>query len=292
MLAQQLDRIQTLQTWGKSVAQTIHNAVLNGGQGLRQVADVLHGTWLGHPLHPMLTDIVVGSWTLGALLDFVGASRKDRRMEPAADLLTTVGAVAAVPTAVSGLADFSAVSKSVAGTGLTHAVLNVVALIFYLFSIRARRKGKRNQGLFFSALGLGMSGAGAYLGGHLVFNKKVGVDHSQKPAAVPDWQPVLNESELPQRTPKRVEVEATAVLLYRDDGQVYAVNAVCPHAGGPLDEGSFEGQTVQCPWHDSVFNLKDGSIVHGPTAYPVACYRARLHEGQVEICLPVEEQAV
>jgi nitrite reductase/ring-hydroxylating ferredoxin subunit len=73
------------------------------------------------------------------------------------------------------------------------------------------------------------------------------------------------------------------VLLYRYGGTVYAISAVCSHAGGPLEEGQFDGFCVQCPWHDSVYDLRDGSVVHGPATFNQPAYRARIYNGQIEI---------
>jgi nitrite reductase/ring-hydroxylating ferredoxin subunit/uncharacterized membrane protein len=282
MLTQYLDNLLTrlpIQKPAETVAKTLHQAILSGGKPVRQAVDLLHGTWLGHPIHPALTDVVIGAWGMGGLLDFIGG----RRTRKAADTLTEVGVISAIPTAVTGLADFSGIKKSAAGAGLSHALMNTIALVFYLFSVRARRQGQRRQGVFLSAFGLGIATMSAYVGGHLVFGKKVGVDHSQATADLPEWRPVMDADDLRAGSPKRITVDGTDIALFRRGNQVYAVNAVCPHAGGPLDEGQVEGETVQCPWHDSVFNLADGSIVHGPTAFPVACYAARRRNGKIEI---------
>jgi nitrite reductase/ring-hydroxylating ferredoxin subunit/uncharacterized membrane protein len=282
MLGRYVDNLLTrlpLQEPAKKVAGTVHQAILDGGKPVRQAVDVLHGTWLGHPLHPVLTDVVIGAWGMGALLDLIGT----RRSRLAADTLTEVGAISAVPTALTGLADFSGIKQSAAGAGLSHALMNTIALVFYLFSIRARRKGQRRQGVFLSAVGLGVASASAYVGGHLVYNKKVGVDHSQPTADLSEWRAVLDADKLRAGSPQRITVDGTDIALFRRGNQVFAINAVCPHAGGPLNEGQVEGETVQCPWHDSVFNLSDGALVHGPSTFPVACYEARRRDGKIEI---------
>ena len=91
------------------------------------------------------------------------------------------------------------------------------------------------------------------------------------------------DADLPAGEPVRVTVDDTPVLLYRDGQGIYAINAVCAHAGGPLDEGAVEGVCVTCPWHASVFDLRDGSIVHGPTAFPQAAYETRIQDGQIAL---------
>jgi nitrite reductase/ring-hydroxylating ferredoxin subunit/uncharacterized membrane protein len=272
-----------LKSQGQSLASVIHKLVLQGGQPVRRLVDLLHGTWLGHPLHPVLTDVVVGAWTLGALFDLVSLRSPSPQAKQAADTLTAVGVVAALPTALSGMADFSTIPKSAAGTGLAHLLTVYSSLGMYVLSLWARKKGQRPQGLFWSALGLGFITLGAYLGGHLVFGKKVGVNRSEPLSQPEAWTSVLALADLPEHQPKSVEIEGQPVLLYRDQQQVYAVSATCPHAKGPLAEGSFNGAEVQCPWHDSVFNLRDGRVVHGPSTYPLPCYETRLQQGQIEV---------
>jgi nitrite reductase/ring-hydroxylating ferredoxin subunit/uncharacterized membrane protein len=291
MLAEYVDDLveqyPALEEQGKQLAQTIHEAVLQGGDGVRSAVDLLHGTWLGHPLHPVLTDIVVGSWSLASLFDLLslnsGSRRKAKRLEETADLLTTIGVVSAVPTALTGLADYSTIPRPAADTGLTHALANTAGLTFYLLSLRARRQGRRQQGITLSVAGLLMAMSGAYLGGHLVFKQRVGVNHNEGGAKPEQWTAVLDEQELVEGEPRRVEIDGEAVLLYRYNGRVCAVGAVCPHAGGPLEEGQFRGAQVQCPWHDSVFDLCNGRIIHGPSTYPIPVYETRRRQGQIEI---------
>jgi nitrite reductase/ring-hydroxylating ferredoxin subunit len=156
----------------------------------------------------------------------------------------------------------------------------------YLLSLRARKKGQRSQGLMWSALGLGLITAGAYLGGHLVFGKKVGVNHSEALTKPENWTTIIAAADLPERQAQSAEIEGQAALLYREGNQVSAVSAVCSHQAGPLQEGTFAGNTVQCPWHDSVFDLRDGQVIHGPATYPLPCFEARVRDGQVEVRVP------
>ena len=63
-----------------------------------------------------------------------------------------------------------------------------------------------------------------------------------------------------------------------------AAAATCTHVGGPLDEGERDGTCVQCPWHGSVFDLRDGRVIHGPATSPIRAYETRISEsGQVEV---------
>lgn len=280
-----LDRIPYLREAGHAAGESIHAVVMKAGDQARDVADVLHGTWLGHPLHPVLTDVVVGSLSMAALFDLASVLGGDESARKAADTLTTVGTASAVPTALAGLADFSTIPDRAAGHGLVHGLINDTAITLYFFSLRARKRGDRRAGLALSALGMAVLTAGAYLGGHLVFSKRVGTDHSEPVSEPVEWQAVINERDLLERELTRVEVAGHGVLLYRRGTMVQAVGAICPHAGGPLEEGTVEGNCVQCPWHDSVFNLGDGSVVHGPATYPLPAYEARIRDERVEVRL-------
>lgn len=270
---------------GHKASHKLHEMVMAGGEGSRRAADILHGTWLGHPLHPVLTDLTIGAWTLGAVFDAVGTASGDRRLERPADLLTFIGTASAIPTALAGLTDYSTIPKTSSKTGTVHGLLNGAALGLYALSLRDRRRGRRGRGLGLSALALGANMLSAWLGGHLVYRERVGVDHGERFDGPKDWRRVLPAHELAHGRAKRVEVDGKAVMVYREGSEVYAIAAVCSHAGGPLEQGRIEGCRVQCPWHDSVFDLRDGSIVHGPATSPQAAFDARISGNEVEVRL-------
>ena len=96
---------------------------------------------------------------------------------------------------------------------------------------------------------------------------------------------MLLEADLPEGRARRVEVEGKQVMLCRDGGRFFALGAVCSHAGGPLDQGKIRDGCVQCPWHDSVFDLRDGRIVHGPATQPQVSFEVRVRSGRIEIRL-------
>ncbi|HEY8469522.1 MAG TPA: Rieske 2Fe-2S domain-containing protein [Longimicrobiales bacterium] len=279
-----LERMGPVEEAGTRVARAVHDAVVRD-EGRRRVADALHGTWLGHPLHPVLTDVTIGSWVLGGAFDLVGAVTGSRFARRAGDTLARVGTAAAVPTALAGVADYSTITQPAAATGALHGMLNAAGLGLYLLSLRDRRNGRRGRGLLFSSIALGVATVSAWLGGHLVYRHRIGVDHSDEFTGPRDWTPVLNVDELGDREPKRVEVEGKGVLLFREGNDIYAIGAVCAHAGGPLEEGKFYDTCVQCPWHDSVFDLSDGHIVHGPATQPQPVFDTRIRGGMVELKL-------
>jgi nitrite reductase/ring-hydroxylating ferredoxin subunit/uncharacterized membrane protein len=278
-----LKAIPGLEDAAEQVARGIHDVVLKGGPPARRAADLLHGTWLGHPLHPVLTDVTIGAWLFGSVLDLLSLGRRSRGTERAADKLITLGTLSAVPTALAGLTDFSTIPSNTVATGAAHGLINTLALVLYGLSLRSRGNGSRATAMLLSGMGLGLILVSAWLGGELSFRYRVGVNRAKKPKGLDQWTDALDAADLPEQEPRRVEVKGQPVLLYRRDGQVCAIGAVCAHAGGPLDEGKFMGNRVECPWHQSVYNLCNGRVVHGPSTYQVAAYETRTQNGKVQI---------
>lgn len=141
------------------------------GSGVRKKA--LCGDWLGHAVHPLLTDVVIGSWTSATVLDLVGG----REARAAAQTLVGVGLLAAPPTAWTGWAEWVAADARDKRVGLVHANTNAVAIAAYTASWMLRRRGRDRAGVGWGLVGLGVSGVGAYLGGHLVAARNVGSRH-------------------------------------------------------------------------------------------------------------------
>jgi uncharacterized membrane protein len=147
-----------------------------------KVADVLHGKAMGHAAHPLLTDVPIGTWTSAFVLDLIGG----KKSRPAARRLIGTGILAAVPTAVTGLAEWAATPDQAARrVGAVHAVGNNVALMLYVLSYRARRRGHHARGFLVSLAGLGIVGASGFLGAHLSLARKVATRHEEFAEQVP-----------------------------------------------------------------------------------------------------------
>jgi nitrite reductase/ring-hydroxylating ferredoxin subunit len=267
-LAESLDRV------GKPLAAAV-------GRGVRPrvIRNLLSGTYLGHPLHPLLTDVPIGAFGMSTLLDMVGGPSAER----AADLLVGAGVLAAVPTAASGLNDWSDTYGADTRVGLVHATINTAALGLYAASLGERARGHRGRGKALGLAGFGVLLAGSYLGGHLTFARGVNVNRTAWQEGPAQWTPVLADADLRDGQPRTVEVEGVTVLLHRTSGRVQALANTCSHMGGPLDEGTIVDGCVTCPWHGSVFRLADGSIVRGPASSPQPHYDVRVSDGRVEV---------
>lgn len=241
------------------------------------VKNALSGTWLGHPLHPPLTDVPIGTWAAAGLLDLLGG----RGSAKAARRLVALGILAAVPTAAAGLSDWSDTHGGTQRVGAVHAAGNVAALTLQMQSYRARRKGHRIRGAALSGVALGLVAGSGYLGGHMSFNLGVGVNRNAFEPAVTDWSDAGPEPT--DGAPVRVVVGDVPVLLVRDGSELAALSATCCHAGGPLDEGELVDGCIQCPWHGSTFRLRDGEVVRGPATSAQPRWETRVVAGRVEV---------
>jgi nitrite reductase/ring-hydroxylating ferredoxin subunit/uncharacterized membrane protein len=243
------------------------------------IKDALSGTWLGHTLHPVLTDLPIGAWASATALDLIGGEES----EEAARRLIGLGILATVPTAWSGLSDYSDTVGEERRVGLTHAAFNVAAFALFAASYGARGNGSSVKSKGLSLLGLGAATFGAYLGAHLSLDMGVGVDHTAYESGPGDWTPTVQESEVEEGKATKFEVDGVDIFLTRHGGRVCALSDRCTHAGGPLDEGIIQGGTVKCPWHGSVFSLEDGSVEQGPARAPQPAYETRVIDGRVEV---------
>jgi nitrite reductase/ring-hydroxylating ferredoxin subunit/uncharacterized membrane protein len=266
--------------WLDTVAATMQQAFepVLGQDAPRGPRDFLYGTWLGHSLHAAVITVPVGAWSASMVFDLLGEER-------AADLTLGLGLVGAAGAAVTGPAQWQDATNDEAPRrlGALHALLNVAATGLMAGSWLLRRQGRRGFGVTLSTLGLGVNLASAWLGGELTYELGIGVNHAAFEKPPTKWTDVAAVRGLVDGKPRRVEVDGTPVILLRQGDRVRAIGATCPHLGGPLDEGSIEADTVTCPWHGSVFNLDDGSLIHGPAMMPVAAYEVRVKDGRIAI---------
>jgi nitrite reductase/ring-hydroxylating ferredoxin subunit/uncharacterized membrane protein len=273
-LARRVEQLEFLDGVAAPVAGVVSRLVRP-----RPVRNLLSGTNLGHPLHPPLTDVPIGAWSMSLLLDAVCGDRAGR----AADVLLLTGVAAAVPTAVTGLNDWSDTLGGSRRVGLVHAAANVTALGLFIGSLCARGAGCRATGRRLSLVGYVALGIGGYLGGHLTYVKGVNVNHTAFEDRPEEWTPVLPDADLGEGLSRKVSAGGAEVLLYRTGGEVLAVASTCSHMGGPLEEGEIADGCVTCPWHGSTFALADGGIVRGPASTPQPAYDTRVRDGRIEV---------
>ena len=276
-LAERVGSAAALDGPAEAVAKTIRGLIPRG-----PVKDTLSGTPLGHALHPLLTDLPIGTWTSAAVLDLVGGPAA----RPAAERLIATGILAAVPTAASGLndwADTTPASDSVRRVGAVHAVANVTALALYAASLAARRRGNHGRGVALGLAGVGALTVGVHLGGHLSYAQGVGVDRTAFESGADEWTEVLDDAALGEGELRHAEADGRPVVLARVRGEVHALGDTCAHRGGSLSDGELVGDCVECPLHGSRYRLTDGSVERGPSAYPQPVYDVRVENGRIEL---------
>jgi len=263
--------------WAAGVLKAVGEPIA-GASAPRGLKDALVGTWFGHALHPAVVIAPIGFWTSSVVLDLAGE-------ESAADLTLGLGLVSAGAAAATGIAQWQDAANDLKPRrlGALHATLNTVATGIFVGSLVARRRGARAEGRALSLLGYAVAGASAHLGGALSYDLGLGVDHAAFEKPPTDWTDVAAFADLPDGKPIKVNADGVEVLLLLRGHKISAIGNTCPHLGGPLHEGEVDGDCVHCPWHDSVFLLDDGSLVHGPATTPVDSYQVRVVNGQVSI---------
>jgi nitrite reductase/ring-hydroxylating ferredoxin subunit/uncharacterized membrane protein len=276
-LAERIGATAALDGPAEALAGWVRGAVPRG-----PVKDALSGTALGHALHPLLTDLPIGTWTSAAILDVVGG----RAARPASRRLIAAGLLAAVPAAATGFndwADTTPADEGVRRVGAVHAVANVTALALHAASLAARRGERHGRGVALGMAGIGALAVGGHLGGHLSFAKGVGVDRTAFEAAPDEWTQVLGDAELAEGRLRGASANGQPIVLVRLRGRVHALVDHCVHRGGSLSEGELVGDCVECPLHGSRFRLEDGSVERGPAAYPQPVYDVRVEQGQIAV---------
>lgn len=270
-----IERSNVLDRIGRTLTNVFGRVVRPG-----RVKDLASGTWLGHPLHPLLTDVTIAAWGSASLLDLY----RGKNAQEAARRLVMAGLATAIPTALTGLSELADIVEARARrVAALHALGNITALGMYAASYATRQQGVHGAGQLLSMAGAASLAASGYLGGHLAYRQGVGVNQTAFLDGPTEWTAVANDADVPDGTLRRVRADGVDVVLLRRNGRLYAVANRCSHRGGPLHLGRTEGTTVRCPWHHSVFDLIDGSVVRGPASAPQPRYEIRVRDQKIEL---------
>ena len=257
----------------------------------RLFKSLLNGTWLGHPLHPVITDVPITAWILTAVFDIIWLIAHTTWAAYGGFVTVIVGLLGALGAIATGLTDWSDTYGAERRVGLNHALFNVIATTLYIVSFILRLLAGPGDGIaaaIIGFVGLASVSYAAYLGGDMVFTKGTGVNHTAWEAAGEDYEAVLPLESVQDNKLYRVTAAGVPVVLLRQDLQFYAIAATCPHAGGPLDEGPLTSDIVECPWHGSRFCMRDGRVLTGPATINAPRYDVRVRNGQIEIKRSVE----
>jgi nitrite reductase/ring-hydroxylating ferredoxin subunit/uncharacterized membrane protein len=276
---EQIEGLEALDGPASQVGRSVRGKLEPG-----PLKDAVSGTWLGHALHPLLTDVVIGTWLSALLLDLAGG----RAARGGADRLLAVGLAAYPPTAFTGAndwADTEVADEGVRRLGFVHAGLNATAFTLQGASMASRLRGRRGRGVALSLAANTILAAGGWLGAHMSYAQGVGVDQTAFDTGPDDWTPALPAAELVAGEPVAVVVGETPVLLVRTGGGVRAVHDRCSHRGCSLAGGTVDGDLVECPCHGSRFRLTDGALERGPATAPQPAFEVREDGGRIEVRL-------
>lgn len=270
--------------WLDPVADALQPRLRRALDAAPRLRDTLNGTWLGVPLHPPLTDIPIGATTAALLLDTAESVVGSRRCGVAADYALAVGVAGTLPAAAAGVCDWRDLRGETRRVATLHGSLNTTALALHGCSLVGRWRGHRAASKLASAAGFLVTALAGHIGGELSFAQGVGINRTAWQRGPRRFTPVLDEAEVDTGELKRVEVGGVPVVVSRSTtGELQAIGATCSHMGGPLDRGRRDGDTVVCPWHGSRFDLGNGAVLSGPSAYPQPCFELRLREGKIEL---------
>lgn len=238
------------------------------------VKDTLSGTAIGHPAHPLLVSVPIGTFTGALALDATGQPRASRT-------LIGVGLLSSLPTALTGWSDWSETRGAERRVGLVHALSNLTGLTLLTASYLTRRGG--GSGRMLAVGGYSVLGVGGWLGGHLTYAMGVGVDTTAFSSFPTDWADVCAETDLVPGEAFGGHGGDEPVLLVREGTVIRAIADRCSHRGAPLHEGQIEDGCIVCPWHSSKFSLADGSVVQGPATRPQEAFEVRVIDGRVQV---------
>jgi nitrite reductase/ring-hydroxylating ferredoxin subunit/uncharacterized membrane protein len=247
--------------------------------------DLLHGTWLGHPVHPMITDIPVGAFIVAFVLDLVGQSA-------GATWAIAVGFISMLAAALAGYADYIDLEGPGKRIGSVHSTSMLLAAVLYFVSLGTRLLwwGPADLGTF-TALSVWTANAGlllvlvgGYLGGELVFDLGSQVDRHAWRGGGTKWQ-ALDVDSVPEDKPTKAKAGAQTLVVVRRGEKIFALHDTCSHQGCSLAEGKLvdEGRRIECKCHGSRFELADGTVNRGPAVFPQPHYDVRRSEGKIEV---------
>jgi nitrite reductase/ring-hydroxylating ferredoxin subunit len=266
--------------WARPFGDFNHRWVSALFRPIRPIQDLLHGRWLGHPLHAATTDIPIGLLLGTVVLDIVG--------QPAAADIALLGTILfMVLSAVSGLADYAVTDATARTRATLHGTLMVIGLVVLIASavLRSGAPADRTIPVALGIAGLLVVTAGAFVGGDVVFLLGNMVSRHAFRGPGTKWVrldtgELTDLAALPEATPTKMRAGINDLVVVRRGEAVHALHAVCAHAGGPLDQGSITPDgCLQCPWHGARYRLADGAVRRGPSVYDQPAYEIRPAEG-------------
>ena len=277
--------------FGDWLARVIDGLYRILGRPGKWLQDFTNGSWLGHPVHAVVTDVVIGGATVVAFFDLATLVLGAAGLETAGLLAVGLVSLAGLAAVGTGLTDFKDThTGNERNVVVLHGLINITATVAYIASFFLRLGNSDDLAIWFSLAGVLILLGGGYIGGHVVFKYGYTVNRNAfaKGQKAKDWTPLIAAADVPEATPTKVMLGNTALLVVRRGDLVHALKATCSHAGGPLDQGELVGDTIVCPWHFSAFRLSDGAVRHGPAVNRQVRYATRVNDLQIEVQGPID----
>lgn len=276
------------------------------------IKHLLQGRPFGHPLHPILNHFPIGLFVISLLFDIATLfGMGGNALVLAAFYTMALGVVMGILAAITGLADYVDIRADHPGrrNATLHMALNLAMLVLYALNLNLRNGDLAASStpilpFVLSLVGVGIIGLSGYLGGQLVYDDGVGVGrHLRKAGAPPQtvqasparartdgFVAVTDEGNLAEGATLRVQVGRVVMAVARIDGRTYAFQEFCTHRFGPLSEGNFHGHEVQCPWHQSCFDVRTGKVTQGPAKVDLNVYESKVEGGKILVRVPGDQE--
>ncbi|PYK61745.1 MAG: hypothetical protein DME43_01770 [Verrucomicrobia bacterium] len=275
--------------------------------------DALEGKPLRHPIHPMLVHFPIGFLVLSFLLDLVSMAFPEvPNLVRGSFYAMLLGIITALLAAVPGFVDYSDIRRDHPGktTATRHMTLNLMVVAIYGINLWIRSSALSHPKisllpLLLSIIGIGLLSVSGYLGGRLVYDQGIAVGRHKRRTATPQdtlylstgylasgaeisFVPVPDAEQLGNGETLRVEIDKLVMTIARIDNQLYGFQEFCTHRFGPLSEGSFHGFNVQCPWHNSCFDIRTGKVTNGPAKVDLKTFKIEMRDGKVGVLVTKE----
>ena len=276
--------------------------------------NLLKGNPLRHPIHPMLVHFPIGFLVLSFLLDLVSlAFPQMPSLVRGSFYAMFLGIITALLAAVPGFVDYSDIRRDHPGkvTATRHMILNLMVVAIYGINLWIRSSALSDPKislppLLLSIIGVGLLSVSGYLGGRLIYDEGIAVGRHKRHTPIPrdtlhlsathpasdgeaNFVPVPDAEQLSNGETLRVEIDKQVMTIARIDNQLYAFQEFCTHRFGPLSEGSFHGFNVQCPWHNSCFDIRTGKVTNGPAKVDLKTFKIEMRDGKVGVLVTKED---
>jgi uncharacterized membrane protein/nitrite reductase/ring-hydroxylating ferredoxin subunit len=269
--------------------------------------EVLQGRPFGHPLHPGIVHFPIGLFIFSFILDIATYLLPAPGPIYRGTIYTLgIGLGMSLLAALAGFADWLDIRSDHPSkkTANLHMVLNMVAVLLFgmNFALRVAQSGAEVTPpfyLFLSLVGVGLISLSGYLGGKLVYDDGIGAGRHRRYSPTPKetlhvssenstdgWAQVAQADAIQEGETLRVDFDGYVLAIVKFEGQFYAFQEFCTHRFAPLSEGSFHEHQVECPWHRSCFDIRDGKVTQGPAKLDLKTFPLSVRNGNLLIRAP------